>query len=157
MQQKLLALGDDYTVRDENGRERYYVDGRVLTLRNTLSIEDMQGNELARVRRRILALGETWDVMRGGESVAVVHKKLFTLFRCAFTVDVPGPDDLVAQGNFLDREYEFTRGSRNVAEVSKRWFTLRDTYGIDVAQGADEVLILAAAIVIDQCCHEKND
>jgi uncharacterized protein YxjI len=157
MRQDFFALGDDYTVRDERGRERYVIDGRVLTLRNTLSIEDVDGRELVRVRRRFLALGETWDVLRDGESVAVVHKKLFTLFRCAFTVDVPGPDDLVAQGSFLDREYSFARGSRKVAEVSKRWFTVRDTYGIDIASGEDEVLILAAAVVIDQCCHEKDD
>jgi uncharacterized protein YxjI len=155
MKQKLLAIGDDYTVKDESGRERYYVDGRVLTIRDTLVIEDMEGHELARVRERILAWGETWDVLRNGRTAAVVHKKLFTLVRCAFTIDVPGPDDLVAQGNLFDREYTFTRGSRKVAEVSKRWFTFTDTYGIDVSEDEDEVLILAAAVVIEQCCHEK--
>lgn len=155
MKQKLLALGDDYTVRDEAGAERYYVDGRVLTIRDTLVIEDMEGHELARVRERIFAWGETWDVMRNGRAAAVVHKKLFTLLHCTFTVDVPGPDDLVAQGDLFDREYTFRRGSRQVAEVSKRWFHLMDTYGIDVADGEDEVLILACAVVIEQCCHEK--
>jgi uncharacterized protein YxjI len=155
MRQKLLALGDDYTVRDEEGRDRYYVDGRVLTIRDTLVIEDMEGRELARVRERIFAWGETWDVLRNGRTAAVVHKKLFTLVRCAFTIDVPGPDDLVAQGDLFDREYTFKRGSRQVAEVSKRWFTFTDTYGIDVDKDEEEVLILAAAIVIEQCCHEK--
>ena len=156
MRQNFLSIGDDYTVRDEQDRERYFVDGHVFVLRSQLAIEDMQGQELARVRRRILALGETWDVLRGGESVAVVHKKLFTPFHCTFTVDVPGPDDLVAKGDFLDHEYTFHRGSRTVADVSKRWFTLRDTYGIDIAEGEDEVLILAAAVVIEQCCHNAR-
>jgi uncharacterized protein YxjI len=155
MKQKLLAIGDDYTVKDETGRERYYVDGRVLTIRDTLVIEDMEGQELARVRERILAWGETWDVLRNGRTAAVVHKKLFTLVRCAFTIEVPGPDDLIAQGDLFEREYTFTRGSRKVGEVSKRWFKLTDTYGIDVSEDEDDVLILAAAVVIEQCCHEK--
>jgi uncharacterized protein YxjI len=156
MKQKLLALGDDYTVTDESGAERYHVDGRVLTIRDTLVIEDMEGHEVARVRERIFAWGDTWDVLRNGRTVGVVHKKLFTLFRCAFSVDLPGPNDLVAQGDLLDREYSFTRDSKKVAEVSKKWFRLTDTYGIDVADGEDEVLILASAIVIEQCCHEKS-
>ena len=50
----------------------------------------------------------------------------------------------------------FTRHGTRVAEVSKRWFDLGDTYGIDVAEGEDDVLILAAAVVVDQCCHEKR-
>lgn len=155
MRQKILAIGDDYVVKDERGRERYVIDGKVLTLRDQLAIEDPDGRELARVRRRVLALGETWDVLRDGESIAVVHKKLFTLFACKFTVDVPGPDDLEAKGDFLDHEYEFRRGSKRVGEVSKRWFTLRDTYAVEIAPGEDEVLMLAATIVIEQCCHER--
>ena len=74
---------------------------------------------------------------------------LFTLFRHRFTVDVEGPNDLVAQGNFLDYEYTFTRNDQMVATISKKWFTLRDTYGVEVAEDEDAVLILASAIVID--------
>jgi uncharacterized protein YxjI len=84
---------------------------------------------------------------------AVVKKELFTLFKCRFTVDVPGPDDLEATGDFMDHEYEFARGDRTVASVSKRWFTFRDTYGIDVAEGEDPVLVLASAVVVDMACH----
>jgi len=82
-----------------------------------------------------------------------VKKELFTLFKCHFTVDVPGPDDLEATGDFLDHEYQFTRGDRAVASVSKQWFSLRDTYGIDVAEGEDPVLVLASAVVVDMACH----
>ncbi len=83
----------------------------------------------------------------------MVKKHLFTLFRCRFTVDVPGPDDLEAQGKFLDREYTFSRSGRTVATVSQRWFTWADTYGVDIVDGEDEVLILASTVVIDMACH----
>jgi uncharacterized protein YxjI len=157
LRQRLLSFGDDFTIRDEQGRDVYFVDGKVLTIRDALSFQDMQGNELARIHRRLLSLGPTYQIERAGR-VTSVHKHLFTLLRCKFTVDVPGPDDLEAAGDFLDHEYEFrTESGRAVATVSKRWFALTDTYGVDIAPGQDEVTILAAAIVIDRCCHERKD
>ena len=88
---------------------------------------------------------------------AVVKRELFTLFRHRFTVDVPGPDDLEAQGSFTEHEYTFTRRGQVVATVSKRWFSWSDTYGIEIADGEDPVLILASAVVIDQACHPDDE
>ena len=45
---------------------------------------------------------------------------------------------------------------RPVAEVSKKWIALRDSYSINISEGVDEVLILACAVVIDLACHEKK-
>jgi uncharacterized protein YxjI len=117
----------------------------------------MSGNELAFIDQKLLSWGPTYEISRGGELVATVKKKHFTLFRCKFSVDVPGPDDLEAQGSFMDYDYKFTRGSSVAAEVSKRWFSLRDTYGVDIADGDDEVLILASTVVIDMVCHDEKD
>lgn len=153
MRQKLLSFGDDYVIRDESGREMYYVDGKVFAIGDKLSFQDMQRNELAQIRQRLLALGKTYEIHKDGHTT-IVHKHLFTFLNCKFSVDVPGPNDLEAKGNLIDMEYAFhdTRGLR-VAEVSKRWFRLSDTYGVEIASGQDDVLILACAVVIDLCCH----
>ena len=156
LRQKILSWGDDYVVKDQDGRERFFVDGKVFTLRNTLVFEDMRGNALARIQQRILAWGPTFEIERDGNLAAVVRKHLSTLFRCSFGVDVPGPDDLEAQGSLFDCEYEFTRRGRRVAEVSKRFFAFSDTYGLEIEDGEDAVLLLAATVVIDPCCHEKK-
>ena len=66
---------------------------------------------------------------------------------------MPGPDDLEAEGSFLDHDYHFERAGKTVAEVSKRWFSWADTYGIDIANTEDTVLILATAVVIDLVCR----
>ncbi len=157
MRQKLLSWGDDYTVADELGQPRYYIDGRGFSLGSKLAILDLQGVEFAFISQRLLAWGPTFEIYRQGALAAVVKKSLFTLFRAEFTVDVPGPHDLVAEGNFWDYEYLFTRGGQPVAQVSKAWFSLTDTYGLEVSQGEDDVLILGAVVVIDQCRHEKRD
>ncbi|HEY5914288.1 MAG TPA: LURP-one-related family protein [Verrucomicrobiae bacterium] len=156
MKQKLFSWGDDFRIKNDAGEDVFFVDGRAFSLGNKLSFQDLAGNELAFIKQKLLAWGPTYEISRGGELIAVVKKQLFTLFRCRFVVDVPGPDDLEAQGNFLDMEYTFRRGDRPVAEVSKRWFSWADTYGVDIAGGEDPVLILASTVVIDMVCHADN-
>lgn len=156
MRQDLFRVGDDYTIRDASGRERYYVDGKALTVGAKLSFQDMNGHELLWIEQKLFRWGKTFEIQRGGKVIALVHKKPFTFLKARFTVDVPGPDDLEAEGNLTNHEYVFTRHGKRVAEVSKRWFDLGDLYGIDIAEGEDDVLLLAAAVVVDQCCHEKR-
>jgi uncharacterized protein YxjI len=156
MKQKFFAWGDGFTIKDEAGHEAFIVDGHAFSIGHKLSFQDTSGNELAFIKQRLLSLGHTYEISRAGELVATVKKKHFTLFRCKFSIDVPGPDDLEAQGSFLEYDYQFTRGSRTVAQVSKQWFSLRDTYGIDIADGEDPILLLASAVVIDMICHDDK-
>ena len=156
MREHLLSFGDDFTVKDESGRDVFSIDGRAFSIGDKLSFQDMAGNELARIREKLLSIGKTYHIElaeRAGGGTVTVKKHLFTLFRAAFTVDVPGPGDLEATGSFLDHDYTFQRGGRTVATVSKKWFSLRDSYGIDIAEGENDVMIIASAVVIDLCSH----
>jgi uncharacterized protein YxjI len=156
MNQKWLSWGNDFHIRDEHGSDVFLVDGRVLSIGDKLSFQDMQGNELAFIAQRLLAWGPTYEVHVGNELFATVKKKLFTFFHCKFEVDIPGPDDLEAEGDFLDHEYTFSRHGSVVASVSKKWFSWTDTYGIDIRDGEDDVLVLASAVVIDLVCHDGD-
>ena len=153
MKQKLFCWGDDFTIKDDAGTDRFFVDGKAFSLGKQLSFQDMQGQELAFIRQKLLAWGPTYEIYRDGELYAVVKKELFTFFHCRFTVDVPGPDDLEAKGDFTDHEYEFWQQSALKATVSKQWFAWSDTYGVEIAEGEDEILILASTVVIDMACH----
>ena len=156
LKQKFWSWGDDFRIQDADGKDAFFVDGRAFSWGDKLSFQDMAKNELAFIRQKLLAWGPTYEIEVHGRLVAVVKKKLFTLLRCKFTVDVPGPDDLEAQGSFLDHEYTFERRAREVAQVSKRWFSWTDTYGVDIVSGEDDVLILATAVVIDMVCHQES-
>jgi uncharacterized protein YxjI len=157
LRQKFWSWGDDFRIQDADGHDLFFVDGRAFSWGDKLSFQDMQGNELAFIRQKMLSFGPTYEITSRGRLVAVVKKKLFTLLRCKFTVDVPGPDDLEAQGSFLDMEYTFSRNERQIAEVSKRWFRLTDTYGVEITDREDDVLILASAVVIDMVCHQESN
>ena len=153
MKQKLFSWGDDFTIKDESGQDRFFVDGKAFSLGNQLSFQDMAGNELVFIRQKLLSWGPTYEISKGDLLLATVRKELFTFFKCTFTVDVPGPNDLVAEGDFMDHQYVFSRSGSPVAQVSKQWFAWSDTYGVQVSQGEDDVLILASTVVIDMACH----
>ncbi|WP_161604520.1 LURP-one-related/scramblase family protein [Roseiconus nitratireducens] len=156
MNQKFFSLGDDFTIKDDGGQDCYYVDGKVFSVGDKLAIQDMQGRELARVEQKVLSFGKVYHVYRGDQRVATVKKKLFTFFREVFDVEDAAAGDLDATGDFIDHEYQFTRDGQPIATVSKRFFSLTDTYGVDIASGEDDVLILACAVVIDLCCHNDR-
>lgn len=157
IREKLFSLGDDFWIQDDTGRPVYLVDGRAFTLlREKLVIKDAAGNELGFLREKLISLRKAYEIHCGGQHVATVRKDLFNFLRCRFTVDVPGPDDYEARGSFLDHEYTFTRQGRTAATVSKKWFSLRDTYAVEIESDENAVLLLASAVVIDQICHDRD-
>jgi uncharacterized protein YxjI len=154
MRQKLLSLADTYNITDADGAAVYCVEGKLISLGKQLSFQDMEQKELAFIRQKLLNWAPTYEIWHQGGLEAVVKKELFTFFHCVFHVqDTPGHDALVAEGNFNDHEYVFSRAGEAVATVSKQWFTIADSYGIEMDDREDIVLVLACAVVIDECCH----
>jgi uncharacterized protein YxjI len=150
MREKLFAIGDDFWIEDGNGDRAFKVDGKALRIRETLVLEDPSGAELFTVQEKKLHIRDTMDIERAGKTAARVKKALITPLRERFSIEVEGAEDLEAKGNIVDHEYKIERDGKRVAEVSKRWFRIRDTYGIEVAPGEDDALILAATVCIDQ-------
>src|SRR6266536_3190654 len=126
IRERFFRLGEDSEITDDQGRPVLHVDGKVLSLRDRLVLRDLEGREVAEVR-----------------------KHFFTPFGDRFTIDIPGPGDLEMAGNLFDHEFTVRRGGQTVATVSKRWFSLRDTYAVDVAPGEDDLVILASVLALD--------
>lgn len=154
MQEKLLSIGDDYWVEDEDGARAYKVDGKAVRLRDTWILEDASGNEVATVRERKLSVRDAITIELGDRKAVV--KKALVGIRDRFEIDVDGGGDLKAHGNVVDHEYEIEGHDGTVATVSKRWFRVRDTYGVEVAPGADPVLALAITVAIDALAHDHG-
>ena len=148
IRERLFRLGEDSDITDEQGQPVYHVDGKVLSLRNTLVVRDHAGAEVARVERQLIALRPTYRIIRGDQEAAV-RKHLFSPFVDRFTIDLPGPHDLTMTGSLFEHEYTITRDGQVVATVSKRWVSLTDTYGVEIAPGEDDLLILASVLALD--------
>jgi uncharacterized protein YxjI len=149
MRQKLVSFGDDYWIENGLGQRVFFVDGKAFRLREHLGFQDMQGNELAAIQEKIMHIKDTYSIYRNGNVLATVKKALVAPLRQRFDIHVAGAQNMEAEGNILDHEYEIHEGRNRVAEVSKKWFRVADTYGVDIAPGADDILILAITVVID--------
>jgi uncharacterized protein YxjI len=149
IRERFFSVGDDFDVLDEHGTKLFHVDGKVLSARDKVVIEDPTGVEVASVHRHLVSVRPTYEIRIGGEKAAEVRKNLFTPFRDKFTIDVPGPEDLTMKGNLLDHEYVIERDGRDVAAVSKRWLTVRDTYAVQVEAGENPLLIIASVLALD--------
>ncbi len=154
MRQKLASIGDDYWIQNDRGERVFKVDGKALRLRHTLIFEDARGNELAKIQERMLRIKDTMEIEdAGGGTMATVKKALINPLRERWTVKVQDGRDLAVHGNIVDHEYTIGEGRDTVAQVSKRWFRVADTYGVEIQSGANDVLMLAVTVAIDSMAH----
>ncbi len=122
-----------------------------------LVFEDTNGTRLAQIKERLLSIKDSMVIEDAdGRDIAVVKKALIAPLRDKWSVNVKGGDDLVVKGNILDLEYDIKQGRRKVAEVSKKWFTITDTYGVEIDDGQNDILILAIAVAIDMMAHDES-
>ena len=154
MREKLFAIGDDYWIETDGGEVAFRVDGKALRVRKTLVLETPEGDEVLTIRKKILSIRDKMEIVREGRTVATVEKALFTPLRDRFSIEGEGGKEMEARGNIVDHEYRIERDGDGVAEVSKRWVSMRDTYGIEIAEGQDDALLLAVSVCIDQLSHD---
>jgi len=154
IRQNLISIGDDFWIENEEGKRVFKVDGKVLRIRKTLVFDDAKGKKLAQIQERLLAIKDTMVVEDAdGKDLAVIKKALIAPFRDRWDVKVKNGPDLDVQGNILDHEYSIKQGRDKCAEISKKWFRLTDTYGVEIDPGQNDILILAVAVAIDMMAH----
>jgi uncharacterized protein YxjI len=154
MREKLLSIGDDFWIENGDGERAFKVNGKALRIRSTFILESPSGEELYKIQEKKLHIRDTMKVERDGDTVATVKKALITPLRDRFAIELADGGELSAKGNIVDHEYKIERDGEQVAEISKRWFRIRDTYGISIAPGQNDALILATTVCIDEMSRE---
>ena len=155
MREKLVSIGDDFWIENEQGQKTFKVDGKALRVRDTLKFKDRNGNTLCQIQERKLRVKDSMEVEdANGKQVAMIKKALISPVRDRWTVKIKNGPDLDVKGNILNHEYKIGEGRDRVAEVSKKWFRIRDSYGVEIAPGQDDIVILAVTVAIDQMAHD---
>ena len=157
LQRKLFSIGEDFWIENERGERVFKVDGKVMSIHGRFELEDRDGAKLATIETKLLALHPTMRIERDGQVYATVKKALLTLLHQHYTVEVRDGQVLEAEGSITDHEYEILAGEQVVATISKRWFSVRDAYGVAVAPGQDDVLLLAIAVCIDELSERAHE
>ena len=156
--QKLISIGDDFWIENQDGKKVFKVDGKALRLRETLLFEDINGKELCKIQQRLLAITDTMAIEGpNGEQLALIKKALISPLRDRWSVNVSNGSNLDVQGDILNHEYSIKQDGQKIAEVSKKWFAFTDTYGVEIHEGQNDILVLAIAIAIDMMVHEEHE
>ncbi len=154
MRQKLVAFGDDFWIEDANGQRTFKVDGKMLRVRDTLFFEDTQGQTLCKIQEKLVRVKDTKTIEGpNGERLATVKKALISPLRDRWVVKIGDGPDLQVQGNILNHQYTIGEGGSKIAEVSKKWFRLADTYGVQIEPGQNDIVILAVTVAVDMMAH----
>jgi len=152
LREKMISIGDDYWIEDASGRRMFRVNGKAARLRDTWILEDADGKEAAKIREKKISVRDKITIELGDRDAIV--KKALVGFRDRFHVEVEQGKDLKVHGNIVDHEYEIERDGDTIAEVSKKWFRVRDTYGVEVNDLADAPLVLAVTVAVDALSHD---
>ena len=157
MRQRMVAVGDDYSIEDSAGRQVFRVDGKVARLRKTLILEDLHGREVYKLKEHVVNVRDTMAIEDANGTVALVKHALINPIRERFSVHFEqGGAEWEIHGNVVDHEFELRGPVGKVGEVSKRWLRAADTYSIAVEPGEDDTLVIAIAIVIDEMAHPRK-
>lgn len=155
MREKLISIGDDFWIENDDGDRVFKVDGKAVRVRDTLEIKDRQGNTLCKIQERKVRVKDTMKIESAdGQTLATVKKALISPVRDRFSVDVTNGPDWDIKGNILDHEYKIKAKHDEVAEVSRKWFRVRDTYGVDVFSGQQDALVLAVTVALDSMTQD---
>jgi uncharacterized protein YxjI len=157
VREKLFSIGDDFWITDEQGNKVYLVDGKALRLRETFELKDSSGAVVATIRKRLLSLRDSMEIERDGAVIATVKKAIISPIHHRSVIELADGGELEAVGNILDKEFEIRSGGMVLAHISRSWFRMRDTYGLDVAPGQDDALLIAIAVCLDRIHHDEEE
>ncbi len=153
--QKFWSVGDKFTISDEQGTPLFYVKERIITIGDRLSFMDAKGKMIFNIKQKVLSLQKQFRIYNKKQLIARVIKKIKP-FNDKFVIDLPDSDDYFVKGDFINHRYSFFRNGRKVAQISKKWGTLRDNYMVQIGPHEDDLIILAAAIIIDMASHKED-
>ncbi|MEU3824059.1 LURP-one-related family protein [Streptomyces sp. SID161] len=155
---RILGIGDDWWIEDEQGRKVFLVDGKAMRLRDTFELKDAQGRVLIDIHQKMLALRDTMVIERDGEPLARIKRKRLSLLRNHYRVALVDGTELDVSGKIMDREFAVEYDGELLAVISRRWLTVRDTYGVDVVrEDADPALLIAVAVCVIHLAEKEGE
>ena len=151
IKEKVFSWGDKFTVKDAYGEDKYIVEGEVFTFGKKLHVYDRSGREVAFIKQEVWSFLPRYYVFCGDRQIAEI-KKEFTFLFPRYTIEGLGWE---IDGSFMAHDYQITKRGRKIVTISKDWMTWGDSYELDIADPADELVALAVVIAID-CVTEAS-
>ena len=157
VRERLFSITDDFWVTDEDDNKVFLVDGKALHLRETFELKDPSGAKLATIHKKFITFTDAMEIEHDGAVVATVHKAVISPLHHRAIIDIEGRGRLEAVGNIIDKDFEIRDGRQAIARISRAWFRIRDTYGVEVAPGQNDAFMIAVAVCLDRIHHDGEE
>lgn len=145
IKQKIFSWNDQFTVKDNQGKDVFLIEGKLFSWGKKLYVYDMAGKEVLYIEQQLWRFLPTYSLYIENEEVAVVSKE-FSFFKPRYTID--GPSWKV-EGSFWEHDYKIVEQGRVIADISKEWLTWGDAYALNIKDETNAVVALGVIIIID--------
>ncbi|MCT2345803.1 LURP-one-related/scramblase family protein [Niallia taxi] len=145
IKQKVFSLSGKFTVKDQQEKDIYYVEGSFMQIPKTFSIMNTARQEVALITKKVFSFLPKFYVEVNGQEELTI-KKEFSFFKPRYTIDAAGID---VQGNWWDMDFQVLQHGEVIGTVSKEWFTWGDSYKVQVVNEDMEAIIIALVVAID--------
>lgn len=156
LSQKFLSIAGRFEVKDIDGNLKYIATGKFFSITKSFNVTTESGKHVAVIKQKLFSFRPTFYVHLSNGTRVKVMKTFLPLFKSQFLVTY---DDIeiIASGNFLTHEFNFTLNNVVIAQVSKKWFSLTDSYGLEVVKAEHSELAICILLVIDAIHYGANN
>lgn len=145
IKQKVFSLSSKFTVKDQQEKDVYYVEGSFMKIPKTFSIMNTRRDEVALITKKAFSFLPKFFVEVNGREVLTI-KKEFSFLKARYTIDAAG---IEVQGNWWDMDFQVVQKGNVIGQVNKEWFTWGDSYKVQILNEEMETIIIALVIAID--------
>jgi uncharacterized protein YxjI len=145
LKQKVFSWRDRFYVKDENGNNRYAVEGEIFTWGKKLHVYDTNGNKAAFIQQKVWSFLSCYYIEIDNRVVCKIVKEI-AFFKQRYRLEGLS---WRLEGDFWAHDYSLLERSQQIMRLSKKWFTWGDSYELDIADSQDELLCLCVALVVD--------
>ncbi|MBD0742402.1 LURP-one-related/scramblase family protein [Streptomyces sp. CBMA152] len=153
---RMLAFHEEAWVETEHREKLFKVDRKLFRLRTTFDFVDTRGNHVASIVKKVFTLHHTILIKQDGETVGLISKRTLRIFGDRFKVRLGDGRRLRVVGNLWDREFDIQHHGTTLAHVSRRWFTIRDAYAVDVMSERDATMLIILAVCVDHILEDRE-
>ena len=145
IKQKVFSWNDKFTVKDEFGADRYFVEGEVFSFGKKLHVYDVSDYEVLFIKQEFTFGMPKYSVYSGDRLICTI-KREFTFFKPRYTIEGLNWE---VEGEFWSHDYDIISNGSVVASISKEWMTWGDSYVLSVNNPMEELFALAVVLTID--------
>lgn len=153
MKKKVLSMREHYDFEDPNGNKYGEGDGNFFQFPAKFQVLDNSKAVLMSLDGKIISIRKQFTFYDAqGNNLGTIKKKLMKLIGQEYWVEQNDTEFLRIYGNFVQHDYRFEVNKLQVAQVHKKWATVRDTFGISIAGNVDHRIVIGSVVAIE---HEE--